>query len=56
MLDYNAQYKIWLENKRSIEEKLKVIVTADVAGVGEWRIGYETPDVWPAISKALNQK
>ena len=49
-------YKIWLENKRSIEEKLKVIVAADVAGVGEWRIGYETPDVWPAISKALNQK
>lgn len=49
-------YRIWLENKRSIGEKLKIIMAADVAGVGEWRIGYETKDVWPVISAALNKK
>lgn len=49
-------YRIWLENKKSIEEKLKVIMAADVAGVGEWRLGYETKDVWPTISAALNKK
>ena len=49
-------YKIWLENKKSIEEKLKIIMAADVAGVGEWRLGYETKDVWPVISAALNKK
>ena len=52
-IDQGKTYKIWLENKKSIEEKLKIIMAADVAGVGEWRIGYETPDVWPIISNAL---
>ena len=46
-------YKIWLENKKSIEEKLKIIMAADVAGVGAWRIGYEDPEVWPIIANAL---
>lgn len=55
-IEKGKTYRIWLENKQSIEEKLKVIMAADVAGVGEWRIGYETPDVWPIISKALNKK
>ena len=54
--EYNYQgktYKIWNEDKRSIEEKLKVITKADVAGVGSWRLGYETADVWPVFKSVL---
>lgn len=46
-------YKIWLENSKSIAEKMKIITAADVAGVGSWRIGYETQEVWQVISTAL---
>lgn len=42
-------YKIWYEDSKSIAEKLKVIKAAEVAGVGYWRIGQETQDVWPVV-------
>ena len=32
---------------------MDVIMKADVAGVGEWRIGYETNDVWLVINASL---
>lgn len=47
-------YKIWYEDGKSIAEKLKVINAADVAGVGYWRIGQETQEVWPVIVAAKN--
>ena len=34
-----AIYKMWQEEDRSIEEKLKVIYDADVAGIGAWKLG-----------------
>ena len=49
----NKVYKIWLEDKQSIAEKLKVITESGVAGVGSWRLGYETADVWPVFKAAL---
>ena len=49
----NKLYKIWNEDKQSIAEKLKVITEAGVAGVGSWRLGYETADVWPVFKAAL---
>ena len=33
-----AIYKIWLEDERSIEEKMKAIYDADVAGIGAWKL------------------
>lgn len=42
-------YKIWYEDSKSIGEKIKVIKAADVAGVGYWRIGQESVDVWPVV-------
>ena len=54
--DYQGKtYKIWLENGKSISEKVNLISQADVAGIGAWRIGYETPDVWKVIKAALNK-
>jgi spore germination protein YaaH len=51
---YNGKTcKIWLENKESINEKLALIMQVDVAGVGSWRVGYETSDIWNVISTHL---
>ena len=47
----DARYTIWMEDEQSMEEKLKVIQSADLAGVAEWKLGFECADVWSLISK-----
>lgn len=47
-------YKIWLEDKQSLEEKLKVIKSNDLAGVAEWSLGMEDPSVWDLILQYVN--
>lgn len=44
-----AIYKIWLEDERSIEEKMKAIYDADVAGIGAWKLGLDREEVWNVI-------
>lgn len=46
----DARYTIWMEDEQSMEEKLKVIQSADLAGVAEWKLGFECADVWSLIS------
>lgn len=46
--------KIWLEDAASIEEKMKLIHDQKLAGVAEWRLGYETSDIWDLILKYVN--
>ena len=41
----DARYTIWMEDEQSMEEKLKVIQSADLAGVAEWKLGFECADV-----------
>ncbi|MCI8408874.1 MAG: glycosyl hydrolase family 18 [Lachnospiraceae bacterium] len=51
-------YKIWLEEEKSIEEKLKVIFAehkqGKIAGVAAWKLGLEKPDIWNVILKYVN--
>lgn len=49
-----ATYKIWLEEEKSIEEKMKLIDKADVAGVAGWKLGLEKESVWDVIIKYTN--
>lgn len=49
----DARYTIWMEDEQSMEEKLKVIQSADLAGVAEWKLGFECADVWSLISKYI---
>lgn len=46
--------KIWMEDIKSIEEKLKVVKNANVGGVAAWRLGYEKSDVWAMIKRYIN--
>lgn len=49
----DARYTIWMEDEQSVEEKLKVIQSADLAGVAEWKLGFECADVWSLISEYI---
>ncbi len=48
-----ATYKIWLENEISIEEKMKLIKENNLAGVAEWKLGFQKNSVWDVINKYL---
>lgn len=50
----DARYTIWMEDEQSMEEKLKVIQSAGLAGVAEWKLGFERADVWSLISSYIN--
>lgn len=47
-------YQMWMEEERSIEEKMKLIKQYDLAGVAAWRLGYERSGVWDVILKYVN--
>lgn len=47
-------YKIWLEDDQSLEEKLKVIKSNNLAGVAEWSLGMEDSGVWDLILQYVN--
>jgi spore germination protein YaaH len=47
-------YKIWLEEEKSLEEKLKVIMENKVAGIASWKLGLEKSSVWNVILKYVN--
>ena len=49
----DARYTIWMEDEQSMEEKLKVIQSSDLAGVAEWKLGFECADVWSLISEYI---
>lgn len=46
--------RIWLEDAKSIEEKMKLIGNYGLAGVSAWRLGFENKDIWNTIIKYTN--
>lgn len=48
-------YKIWLEEERSIEEKLKLVQKYDLAGTAGWKRGLEKPEIWKVLYKYLKE-
>jgi spore germination protein YaaH len=46
-----ALYRMWQEEDKSIEEKLKVIYDGDVAGIAAWKLGLEKESTWNVIKK-----
>ncbi len=51
--DGGSTYKMWLEDEKSVEERMKIIKQYDIAGVAPWRRGLEKPEVWPVIKKYM---
>lgn len=50
----NTTYEIWLEDEKSIEEKLKLMKENKLAGTSAWALGQESPEVWNLIQKYVN--
>lgn len=50
-----AFYRIWLEDIRSLEAKLSVAASYDIAGIAFWKLGLESEDVWEPIVAYMNR-
>lgn len=48
-----AECQMWIEDAQSIAEKVKLSSKYNLAGVAAWKLGFESSDVWQAISDNL---
>ena len=48
-------YKIWWEEERSIELKLKLMEEYELAGVSFWKLGRERSQTWDVIEQYLRK-
>lgn len=51
----DVTYKIWLEEARSIEEKMKIVEKYDIAGVAGWKLALEQKEVWDVLYEYLKK-
>ena len=47
-------YKIWMEDARSLQLKIDAGRSRNIAGIAFWRLGYDTEDVWRLVSSYKN--
>lgn len=47
--------QVWLEDEESIRVKLNIMEKYKIAGVAEWKLGYETASIWDVIEEYMNQ-
>ncbi|MDO4308151.1 MAG: glycosyl hydrolase family 18 protein [Eubacteriales bacterium] len=46
-------YQIWLEDAESIAAKVKLVPQYNLAGVAQWKLGFENSSIWQVISDNL---
>lgn len=51
-----ALYRIWMEEKTSMEMRMKIAQKYDVAGIAAWKIGLENKDIWPLIGSYMKDQ
>jgi len=49
----NKEYRLWLEDEKSLEYKISLVHKYNLAGIASWRKGFETDNIWESIEKAL---
>lgn len=47
----NSIRKIWIENPKSLDLKMKAVAGGNAAGMAFWKLGMEMPSVWDTIAK-----
>ncbi|MDO4344616.1 MAG: glycosyl hydrolase family 18 protein [Eubacteriales bacterium] len=52
--DDGSLYQIWLEDDKSIEEKMTLVKDYGLAGVAAWKLGFENDSVWDVILKYVS--
>ena len=54
-LEYEGSiYQMWMEEERSVEEKLKLMKQYGLGGASFWKLGLERPAVWDVILRYVN--
>ena len=48
-----STYEIWLEDAQSIAEKVKLVSKYNLAGIAQWKLGFENSSIWQVISDNL---
>lgn len=48
-------YKMWLEDERSIEEKVKLVEKYDLAGVSGWSLVFPKSEIWDILDAYLKE-
>lgn len=48
-------HTVWFENAQSLNYKLKLVNSYDLAGIGIWRLGLENTDYWTSIKTNFNR-
>lgn len=43
--------KMWIENRKSLDLKMKAVADGDVAGMAFWKLGMEVSSIWDAVAK-----
>lgn len=51
--DGTAFYEVWIENADSLNVKLNIMSSYNLAGVAAWKLGLESADVWPVINSYM---
>ncbi len=51
-----STFQIWVEDGQSIAEKVKLVPKYGLAGVAQWKLGFENSSVWQVISDNLRQQ
>lgn len=49
----DSVFKVWIEDKTSIEARIDLVNKYDLAGVASWSKTFETPDIWGFIEELL---
>ena len=47
-------YKIWLEDTASLEKRLELMTSSNLAGASFWKLGFENDATWDTIIKYIN--
>jgi len=53
--DGNNKKQIWIEDIKSLKEKVSLITENNLAGVASWQKGMESEDVWNMLKEELNK-
>lgn len=50
-----STFQIWIEDGQSIAEKVKLIPKYGLAGVAQWKLGFENSGIWQVITENLRE-
>jgi len=48
-VEQDEKHQIWMEDEKSMQERLKIVTKYNLRGTAAWLIGQETPEIWPVF-------